>query len=300
MHPAPSLIVFTTLSGLGFGLMVFLGLGVPDVSGWVAAVFCALALGLAGGGLLASTLHLGSPGRAWRAFSQWRSSWLSREAVAAVAASSVFAVYGAAWSLFDARLPALGLAASVLALATVLATAMIYAQLRTVPRWRHWSTPALFALAALGGGAALAAQTDLAAALITALWALQVWAWRRGDRAFAASGSTLETATGLGALGRMRMLEPPHTGQNYLTREMVFVVGRRRSRALRLLALLLGGAIPVFVFATFETLPFKHGLAALAIVSHVLGVACARWLFFAEAEHVTSLYYGRPIRPAQA
>jgi DMSO reductase anchor subunit len=36
-------------------------------------------------GLLSSTFHLGHPERAWRAFSQWRSSWLSREGVAAVA-----------------------------------------------------------------------------------------------------------------------------------------------------------------------------------------------------------------------
>ena len=37
------------------------------------------------GGLLASTAHLGRPERAWRAFSQWRTSWLSREGVMAVA-----------------------------------------------------------------------------------------------------------------------------------------------------------------------------------------------------------------------
>ncbi|MDP5326223.1 MAG: dibenzothiophene desulfurase, partial [Paracoccaceae bacterium] len=29
MHPAPSLIIFTTLSGLGFGLLFWLGLGYP-------------------------------------------------------------------------------------------------------------------------------------------------------------------------------------------------------------------------------------------------------------------------------
>ena len=39
-------------------------------------------------GLVSSTLHLSHPERAWRAFSQWRSSWLSREGVAAVGAGS--------------------------------------------------------------------------------------------------------------------------------------------------------------------------------------------------------------------
>ena len=49
--------------------------------------FAALALALAAitVGLLSSTLHLGHPERAWRAFSQWRSSWLSREGVLALA-----------------------------------------------------------------------------------------------------------------------------------------------------------------------------------------------------------------------
>ena len=73
MHPAPSIILFTSLSGLGFGLLILLGLGYPDVTGFTAFVFFALAYGLATGGLLASTLHLGHPERAIKAFSQWRS-----------------------------------------------------------------------------------------------------------------------------------------------------------------------------------------------------------------------------------
>ena len=59
MHPAPSVIVFTTFSGLGFGLLAWLGFGYPAVTGWTAFVFFAIAFGMAGGGLLASTFHLG-------------------------------------------------------------------------------------------------------------------------------------------------------------------------------------------------------------------------------------------------
>ena len=86
MHPAPSVIAFTTLSGLGFGLLAFLGLGLPPVTGWVSFVFFFLAYALAVGGLLASVAHLANPKNAIKAFSQWRSSWLSREGIAAVAA----------------------------------------------------------------------------------------------------------------------------------------------------------------------------------------------------------------------
>ncbi|MFK7753945.1 MAG: dibenzothiophene desulfurase, partial [Sedimentitalea sp.] len=38
---------------------------------------------------------------------------------------------------------------------------------------------------------------------------------------------------------------------------------------------------------------FNHELAAFAVVCHIAGVLTARWLFFAEAEHVVGLYYGK-------
>jgi DMSO reductase anchor subunit len=95
MHPAPSVILFSTLSGLGFGLLAFLGLGIPAPTGWVAFVFFAIAYLLAVGGLIASTFHLGHPERALKAFSQWRSSWLSREGICAVSALIIMAIYGA-------------------------------------------------------------------------------------------------------------------------------------------------------------------------------------------------------------
>jgi DMSO reductase anchor subunit len=85
MHPAPSVILFSVLSGAGFGLLAYLGLGVVTPAGWVAFWWWGLGYGLAVIGLLASTFHLGNPQRAWRAFTQWRSSWLSREAWASVA-----------------------------------------------------------------------------------------------------------------------------------------------------------------------------------------------------------------------
>ena len=80
MHPAPSVIIFTSLSGLGFGLLTFLGFGMPAPTGLVAFVFFAIAYLLAVGGLVASTFHLGHPERAIKAFTQWKTSWLSREA----------------------------------------------------------------------------------------------------------------------------------------------------------------------------------------------------------------------------
>src|SRR6188768_3043662 len=100
MHPAPSIIIFTTLSGLGYGLAAVLGLGLLDPAALATRLAYVLALALISGGLLSSTLHLGNPQRAWRALSQWRSSWLSREGVLAIAtfAPLVCSAMAAWWS----------------------------------------------------------------------------------------------------------------------------------------------------------------------------------------------------------
>ena len=289
MHPAPSVILFTTFSGLGFGLLVFLGLGLPAVTGWTAFAFFAIAYVMAVGGLLASTFHLGRPERAPKAFTQWRTSWLSREAWCSVAALTVMAVYGAGLVFFGARWSLLGWLGAALSLATVFTTSMIYAQLRTVPRWHTPLTPVMFLSLALGGGALLAGQVTAAALLLVAAGAVVVATWLTGDTRFAASGTDLSTATGLGTIGHVRAFEPPHTGTNYLLREFVHVVGRRHSRKLRIISLVLMVAVPVLLLI----LPFHHLWALLAVVSHVAGVLVARWLFFAEAEHVVGLYYGK-------
>ncbi len=289
MHPAPSVIVFTTLSGLGFGLLAFLGLGMPDVSGWVAFVFFAIGFGLSVGGLLASTFHLGHPERAIKAFSQWRSSWLSREGIAAVAALITMGIYAAALVLFGVKLTLLGWLGAILSLLTVFATSMIYAQLRTVPRWQTALTPALLMSISLAGGALLAGQIGLARILLPIAAAIQVIWWLRGDGALAQSGSNIASATGLGKIGSVRAFEPPHTGTNYLLRELVFQVGRKHALKLRAMALVGGYLLPFLLIL----IPFAHFLVLVAIILHLIGIAASRWLFFAEAEHVVGLYYGK-------
>jgi len=289
MHPAPSVILFSTLSGLGFGLLFWLGLGLPDVTGWVAFVFFAIAYLLAVGGLLASTFHLGHPERAVKAFSQWRTSWLSREGLAAVMALLVMALFGAGLVFLNARWAAVGVVGSVLSLGTVFTTSMIYAQLRTVPRWNMPLTPVMFVSMSLAGGALLAGQMSWATGLLVLAGIVQVAYWMLGDRAFVGSGTTLATATGLGGIGEVKAFEPPHTGSNYLLREMVYVVGRKHSARLRVISLGLMAVVPVVLLV----LPFNHVIAVVAVVSHLAGVAVSRWLFFAEAEHVVGLYYGK-------
>jgi DMSO reductase anchor subunit len=116
MHPSPSVIIFTSLSGLGFGLLVFLGLQMPDVMGFFSFIFFTIGFGLAVGGLLASTFHLGRPERSLKAFKQWRSSWLSREAISAVFTLSVMAVYAIGRIFFDYDIRVLGIVGSIMSL----------------------------------------------------------------------------------------------------------------------------------------------------------------------------------------
>lgn len=289
MHPAPSIILFTTLSGLGFGMLAFLGLDVPAPRGWIAFGFLLIAFVLASAGLIASTFHLGHPERAPKAFTQWRSSWLSREAWLAVLALVFMGLYGIGLVFFDARWRIFGIPGGLLSLATVFATSMIYTQMRTVPRWNHWSPPVLFLAYAVAGGGLLTGHVTLSLWLFPLVGILQIVAWADQDRRERASDTNLATATGLGNIGQVRAFEPPHTGSNYLTKEMVFRIGRKHAATLKIISLLLAFALPVLLLL----LPFFHIMAVLAILSHVAGVLVQRWLFFAEARHVVSLYYGQ-------
>ena len=289
MHPAPSVIIFTTFSGLGFGLLFWLGIGLPNVTGWVAFAFFSISYLMAVGGLMASTFHLGHPERALKAFSQWRSSWLSREGWCAVAGLLAMALYGAALIFFDNRLRLLGFLGSALSLGTIFTTAMIYTQLKSVPRWNQPTTPALFLAFSLSGGALLAGQIRFAIPLLTLAGLLQGYIWATGDSRFTQAGTTIATATGLGKIGSIRAFEPPHTGPNYLLKEMAYVVGRKHARRLQFISLTLGFGLPVILLL----LPFSHWTALIAVVSHIAGILAARWLFFAQAEHVMGLYYGK-------
>lgn len=289
MHPSPSVIIFTALSGLGFGLLVFLGLKMPDVTGVLAFIFFVIGFGLAVGGLISSTFHLGRPERSLKAFKQWRSSWLSREAIAAVFTLSLMAVYAIGRIFFDYDIRILGVAGAIMSIVTVFTTSMIYAQLKSIPRWNTKLTPAYFLSLSLAGGALLAGQIKFCLLLLLISGTIQLLVWIKGDRALALSGTTIESGTGLGTIGRVRAFEPPHTGTNYLLKEFVHIVGRKHSAKLRIIALILMIGTPILL----HSLSFSYFLAALSVISHIAGLFISRWLFFAEAEHVVGLYYGK-------
>lgn len=288
MHPAPSLIFFSVFSGLGFGLLAWLGIGYAAPTGGAAFGLYFLAFAAAGGGLLAAGFHLANPKNAIRSFSQWRTSWLSREAWFSIAALLVMAICALMAIFADSSAGVLGWVGAALSLGTVYATSMIYAQLKTVPRWNSAGTSLLFAVMAIAGGSIIADAGAVAALLVIVAGGLQLWVWKTGDQK-ALGGSSLKTATGLGKDGAVRLFEPPHTGTNYLLDEMVYRIGRKHAQKLRFLSITLMSALPALFLLS---LPGIAG-ATLALVSHLTGALAARWLFFAEAEHVVGLYYGK-------
>lgn len=317
MHPALSVIFFTSLSGAGYGLLFWSALATFSgrVHPWSLSMATMLALVLVTAGLLSSLLHLGKPARAWRAFSQWRTSWLSREGVAALATyvpALMFGVlafaqlldvhdgvYSIPLNFFSVMLCIVLLG---LAITTIVCTAMIYASLKPIPAWGHrLVVPGYLLFALLTGGLLLMAidtyhgtrldngPAMVAVVLAIALWVLKRRYWRDLDVPLPA---TRGDAVGL-PQRQVSVFERPHTEANYLTREMAFVVARKHAQRLRLLAVVLFAVVPivcmlpVWLFVHLDAAPWF----AVAALSALAGAFVERWLFFAEAKHMVTLYY---------
>jgi DMSO reductase anchor subunit len=306
MHPARSIIFFTTASGLGYGLAAMLGLGVLDPAAPATGIAYLLALALIAAGLLSSTLHLGNPQRAWRALTQWRSSWLSREG--AMALLTFIPLVVSAWAVLFVRsyLPLPGVIGAILCAITVYCTAMIYASLKSVQAWNTRLTPICYLLFAAAGGATLATFFALcgvgavrplvftAIVLIAAAWIAKL-RWR--DRLASTKPlSSPESATGLGFIGKVALLERPHQTENYQTREMGYRIARKHAAKLARIALGLGGVVPVLLLIGILVAgqgALSIAASVIAVIGFICGILVERWLFFAEARHAVMNYYGQ-------
>ncbi|MBL8906995.1 MAG: dimethyl sulfoxide reductase anchor subunit [Rhizobiales bacterium] len=307
MHPAYSVIIFTTASGAGYGLLALLGLvgfnHGPASNFWFGLASLLIGLGLVTIGLLSSTLHLGHPERAWRAFSQWRSSWLSREGVAAVITYVPILAFGLVWLNLVERpdlIGPLGIASLAGAAITVFCTAKIYSSLKTIRAWANPFTVPVYLVYALATGATLLMaiasvfdrwqpfQAYLAAFMLVGTIVLKFLYWRSIDGA--ERTHTIGDATGLGRIGAVRQWEVPHTAQNFVMKEMGYSVARRHAQRLRLMVYALLAASLLLTLLTLVALPIVFSV--LAALAAFVSAVIQRWLFFAEAQHVVSLYYG--------
>jgi sulfite dehydrogenase (quinone) subunit SoeC len=315
MHPAYSVIVFTCASGAGYGLLIWLALS-GLVGSWTvrlgatAPTAFVLSFVLITVGLLSSTAHLGRPERAWRAFSQWQTSWLSREGVLAVLTYGVGGPFALVWMFGDPTergfLAVLGFATLLSATATLWCTGMIYGSLTTIRSWNMPHVAPLYVvfglltgrlllnvIVAITAGGVSGRAIGLTLLLGLTAWLAKAHYWTTIDGA--ARTWTIGDATGLGRFGQVRPLDPPHTQANFVMREMGFQVARKHALRLRR-----ASAVLLFLMPIVFTCALSLGTGIIAQVSAMAALLCAavgviieRWLFFAEAEHVSMLYYGR-------
>jgi DMSO reductase anchor subunit len=311
MTPASSVLLLTTLTGFGYGLLAWLGAlttaGVLPSAPLFVPLAVVVALGFASAGLMASTLHLGHPERAWRAFSQWRSSWLSREGVASLITYPPALCFAACWwFLGAAAVPTrvLGLVAAACGVLTVGCTAMIYASLKPIRQWHNRHTlpdyliyavfsgaVLLAALTALWfGSATVIASTTVAAAFVAGVAKIAYWRFVDTQTPL----TTLASATGLAALAsKVRPLDQPHFTENYILREMGYQIARKHAKKLRWIAIVLAFLVPSVLALLAALAVYPPLTAAVAAIFALCGLLVERWLFFAEATHVSTIYYGR-------
>ena len=306
MHPAFSILFFTTLAGAAQGLLVALALAqICDVSMDSGFVLQAIGLGLVLllAGLASSFLHLGHKMRAWRAVLMWRTSWMSREVIVlpayiALAALWWVSIYTGADNALAHALP---WAILVGALLLWYCTAMIYACLRFIQEWAHWSTVANFTLIGLASGSVLACALAATSGQNTLLDTLAPWATLSTLLAALIRGfslrrnrrlrptSTLQSATGIRATRLVQKSMGMSAGA-FNTREFFHGASQLALRNVRW-AFLLG----LFV------VPFGLELCALssatswpwpwAALFQAPSLIAERWVFFAQAKHPQNLYY---------
>ena len=308
MHPAFSVIFFTVASGAGFGLFSllfladFFALG-GGFSREQLIIGGLMSLGLIVFGLLSSTFHLANPKNAWRAFSRFRTSWLSREGVFAVVFMPLAFIYLLSiW--FDA--PAWlretsGFLAAVLAWITVFSTGMIYACLKTIRQWNTPLVPANYLALGYASGSLLLLLGAVVAGLDTmpyiAMSALIVsiaavlkaiyYFWIRSP----GLSPTINTATGL-SRARVKLLDTGHTHGTFLTQEFGFQIARQKASLLKVVVFVLGFALPGLMLVWVFNQQGGEMAAIVAALAGIAGAAVERWLFFAEARQVVNLYHG--------
>jgi len=322
MHPALSVIFFTTLMGAGQGL--FLALYTAQLYAavrilpWQAsptfyALGSLLALLLVLGGMAASFFHLGRPERSWRSAAMWRTSWLSREVVMLPVTAGLMVVYGGIHALgLDTTLFTIGgfiavdltilvgLVAAVAILGLFLSTAMIYASLRFLQEWHGPLTVLNFVLLGCASGFTLAtafastlasgmavfytnwAVVLTAAALVTRGASLLVNGRRRPK-------STLESAIGV-RHPQIRQITQGAMGGSFNTREFFHHQSAMRVAATRWAFLVLVFPLPIALLITTEVSD-NPGPAIAAFCLQFLGLLAERWSFFADARHPQNLYY---------
>ena len=320
MKPALSVILLTTLIGAGQGLFIALYSAdwlttlsiLPPASAALGGQAALLGVALLAAGLLASFFHLGHPERAWRAASQWRSSWLSREVIALPAAKVLMLALAIVtlgdmdrelWML-GGSVPVtlamlLGFAALLAVLALYVCTAMIYACLKFLRQWHSPLTVLNFIL--LGSASGFTLATALAAVAgdprfdyfaAVAIWLtiaglLSRWASLARNRSLGPA-SKLQSAIGVHH-PKIRQLAQGAMGGSFNTRAFIHQYRAAVVRLARHGFVVCAFLLPLALLLLAEQ--SQPLICSAAFVLQYLGLLVERWYFFIEAEHPQNVYY---------
>ncbi len=322
MHPAFSVIFFTTLAGAGQGLFLALYTGqlysvfklLPaENSVGFYALGSLIALVLLVGGLISSFFHLGRPERAWRSAAMWRTSWLSREVIVLPTFIGAVAVWGLVhymgWNpvLFtfgtsieiDLSL-LVGAVATLLCFTLFLCTGMIYACIKQLQEWATPLTVINYIL--LGGASGFMLATAFAAGQGSGMtWFLGGWAVILTLLAFVSRSASLfrnarikykssvQTAIGI----RHSHIEQKAQGAmagSFNTREYFHGASKRKYKNIKWAFLVLVFPLPL-VLVSIGLGAHLVGLLAAAFLVQYIGLLLERWFFFAQANHPQNFYY---------
>ncbi len=301
MHPAFSVLIFTVTAGAGYGLLGWLSAN--ELFDWWALttgnqlLVGVIAMVLISIGLSASTWHLANPKNAWRSFSRFRTSWLSREAVFAIILYPLAALYAAAIYFAWSSVTLWAGLCLLLSLVIVFVTAMIYASLKTIRQWHTPLVPILYLLFATtsGGltwalllawsGADISALANILAGLVAITAVVKLGYFM----CFQVPGSnSIQTATGF-TEHQVSILDAGHSAPSFLNNEFIYDIAQAKLLRLRWMMMLATFAVPLCVLCW---LPVAINLLGALLVM-MAGLLTERWLFFAEARHVVRLLHGQ-------
>ena len=322
MHPAFSVIFLTTLIGVGQGvfLALFTGQSYSAVellptqdSTHFYGYGAVIALLFLIGGLIASFFHLGRPERAWRAASQWRTSWLSREVIVLPVLMFLVFVYAVmhyfAWDkiLFTseagARLQLTLIVATLGMLATFalfICTGMIYACLKFLQEWHSPLTVINYIL--LGTASGFILTTAFAQHNAPELMHFYgIWSTIITVAAFITRGaslvrnarlkpkSTMQTAIGV-RHSNIKQKAMGFMGGSVNTRDFFNHASLLLMKSMKWIFLVLVFPVPLILLwlgMHYDNAQLLFG----AFVVQYIGLIAERWFFFAQANHPQNLYY---------
>lgn len=322
MHPAFSVIFLTTLIGAGQGLFLALITGqsyaavqlLPsqDSTAFYGYGSIIVLLFLIGG-LIASFFHLGHPERAWRAMSQWRTSWLSREVIVLPILMFLVFVYGVMhffeWDtvLFTTKEGAnlqltlvVGAAGALATFALFLSTGMIYACLKFLQEWHSPLTVINYTLLGTASGFVLAtAFANHSAPELMRFFG--VWATIITLAAFVTRSaslirnskikakSTIQTALGV-RHNKIQQKSMGFMGGSVNTRDFFHHASLMLFRSMKWIFIVLAFILPVLVI-WYGMTKADTTILLTAFVIQYIGLIAERWFFFAQANHPQNLYY---------